>query len=77
MEVEHLISLKNDINQLIETVENEDEKLVLKYRYIQNLTWEEIGRKLHADRTTVYRCHNKAVKNLNFKIDIDKKILKC
>lgn len=63
-EVEELINFKNDINHLIETIENEDEKLVLKYRYIQNLTWEEIGRKLHADRTTLYRWHKKAIEKI-------------
>ena len=32
--------------------------------YIHNLTWEQIGDELHADRTTVYRWHNSALNHV-------------
>ena len=31
---------------------------------VYNLTWEQIGDELHADRTTVYRWHNSAVNHV-------------
>ena len=38
--------------------------MVLRYRYIHNMTWEKIGDVLLADRTTVYRWHNTAIRHV-------------
>ena len=60
-EVELLIELKNEIRVVITTVEDTDERMVLKYRYVHNYTWEQIGNELHADARTVRRWHGKAL----------------
>lgn len=60
-EVDQMVNLKEQIRVVIGKVENPDEQMVLRYRYIHNYTWEQIGRKLNADRTTVYRWHNTAL----------------
>ena len=50
------MELKKEIRVVITTVEDTDERMVLKYRYVHNYTWEQIGNELHADARTVRRC---------------------
>ena len=63
-EIDRLVELKEQIGTVFSTVADTDERMVLRYRYIHNMTWEQIGDKLYADRTTVYRWHNSAVRHL-------------
>ncbi|HBR01731.1 MAG TPA: flagellar biosynthesis protein FliA, partial [Ruminiclostridium sp.] len=41
-EVDRLVKLKTDIREAVNRMENVDEKLLLRYRYINFLNWEEI-----------------------------------
>lgn len=63
-EIDKLVDLKEQIRTVIDKVENPDEQMVLRYRYIHNWTWEHIGGTLNADRTTVYRWHNSALNHV-------------
>lgn len=63
-EVELLMELKKEIRVVITTVEDTDERMVLKYRYVHNYTWEQIGNELHADARTVRRWHGKALQHV-------------
>lgn len=60
-EIDMLVDLKNEIRNVIDTVSNTDERMVLRYRYIHNYTWEQIGDELGADSRTVRRWHGKAL----------------
>lgn len=60
-EIDLLVELKKEIRSVISTVEDTDERLVLRYRYVHNYTWEQIGNELHADSRTVRRWHGKAL----------------
>ena len=60
-DIDRLVELKKEIRSVITTVEDTDERLVLKYRYVHNYTWEQIGNELHADARTVRRWHGKAL----------------
>ena len=60
-EIDRLVDLKEQIRTVIDRVENPDEQMVLRYRYIHNWTWERIGNELHADARTVRRWHGKAL----------------
>ena len=60
-EVDLLVDLKDEIRAVITTVEDTDERMVLKYRYVHNYTWEQIGNELHANSRTVRRWHGKAL----------------
>lgn len=62
-EVEKLFSLKEQIRTVISEVKDADEQMVLQYRYIHNYSWERIGTEMSADRTTVYRWHNQALRH--------------
>lgn len=50
----------------IEKMENEDEKDILLYRYINLMKWEEIGEMMKYSRQQLHRIHSKAL--MNFKI---------
>lgn len=54
-EIDTLVCLKNQIRTVIEAVQNTDERLVLRYRYIHKCTWEQIGNELNADARTIRR----------------------
>lgn len=68
-EIDRLIDLKAQMREVIATASNADEQMVLRYRYIHNMTWEQIGDELHADRTTVYRWHNSALNHVTLPED--------
>ena len=63
-EIDRLVDLKAQMRGVIEAVSDPDVRMVLRYRYIHNMTWEKIGDVLHADRTTVYRWHNTAIRHV-------------
>lgn len=63
-EIEVMVGLKGQMHDVIAAVPDMDERLVLRYRYIHNMTWEQIGDELNADRTTVYRWHNRALRHV-------------
>lgn len=63
-EIDLLVELKKEMRGVISTVEDTDERLVLKYRYIHNYTWEQIGNELHADSRTVRRWHGSALQHV-------------
>lgn len=44
--------LENEIKSWIEQIEDSKIRQIVEYKYIDNLTWQQIGEKLHMDRTT-------------------------
>lgn len=63
-EIDLYVNLKDQIRDVIDTVENTDERMVLRYRYIHNYTWERIGEELLADARTVRRWHGQALNHV-------------
>ena len=63
-EIDTLVDLKEQMRDVIAGVENTDEQMVLRYRYIHNYTWEQIGDELNADKATVWRWHKTALSNV-------------
>ena len=63
-EIDKLVALKEQIRTVIDKVENPDEQMVLRYRYIHNMTWEQIGDELKADESTVRRWHRRALSSV-------------
>ena len=60
-EIDLLVNLKEEIRSVIDMVSNTDERMVLRYRYIHNYTWEQIVDVLGADSRTVRRWHGQAL----------------
>ena len=63
-EIDLLVELKGQIRDLIEKVPNTDEQMVLRYRYIHNMTWDQIGQEMYSDERTVRRWHRQALSHL-------------
>ena len=60
-EIDALVDLKSQMRDVIAAVQDTDERMVLRYRYIHNLTWEQIGNELNADKSTIRRWHGMAL----------------
>lgn len=60
-EIDTLVDLKQQMREVIAAVPDTDERMVLRYRYIHNLTWEQIGNELNADARTIRRWHGSAL----------------
>ena len=63
-EVNLFMDLKLQILETIEQLESIDEKLVLNYRYVKGLEWDEICSLLFASERTIFRWHGNALAKL-------------
>ena len=63
--VAYLVRRKDEINTAIDMLENRHEQLVLRYRYLDDCTWEEISRMLNVSLRTVHRIHGSALQNFS------------
>lgn len=61
---EDLKNLKAEAFLKIESLENEDYKMVLIMRYIKGMTWEKIADELYISRRTALRWHGLALESL-------------
>lgn len=60
-ETDGLVRIKDSIRSAINMIENHDEQMVLRYRYIHNMTWKQIGAKLNVSEKTIRRWHDNAL----------------
>lgn len=61
--IDKLVDLKTEINAAIDRMENVEERLLLKYRYLKNESWEDIAIDLNVSYRTVHRIHAAALRN--------------
>ena len=61
--INRLVDLRSEINTAIEMMENSEERLLLKYRYLKNESWEDISYELNVSYRTVHRIHASALNN--------------
>ena len=64
-EIDLFVNLKEEMRTVIGSVDNPNEQMVLRYRYIHNYTWDKIGIELNADSRTIRRWHGKALSHVN------------
>ena len=60
-EIDLLVDLKEQIRGVIAAVPDTDERMVLSYRYVHNLTWEQISDELNESVSTGKRRHKSAL----------------
>lgn len=60
-EMSVLLELKQQIRDVISQVDKPEHQMIMKYRYIHNMSWSKIGETLSADIRTVQRWHDKAI----------------
>ena len=61
--IDRLVDLKTEINAAIDKLEDVEERLLLKYRYLKNESWEDIAMDLNVSYRTVHRIHAAALRN--------------
>ena len=59
--MEELFRVKTEVMSVIDNIENDNLRVVLKLRYIDSLSWGEIAEKIYASDKTVRRWHNQAL----------------
>ncbi len=59
-----LLAFKQEMCEVIDSVDDLNERMVLYYRYIGNESWQDIGKRLFVDERTVRRWHNKALSHV-------------
>lgn len=67
-EINKSITLQKEIHNLIEEMEDTQEKMILRLRYIESLKWEKIAEELNYSSVQVYRIHKKALKSFEEKM---------
>lgn len=63
--VAYLVELKEEVNAAIDKLEDRDEQLLLRYRYLDNFTWEEISHMLNVSLRSVHRIHSMALQHFS------------
>ncbi len=60
-----LVKLKAEISRAIDRLSNREERMVLRYRYLNDCSWEEISTLMNVSERTVYRIHGTALQNFS------------
>lgn len=63
-ELEHCITLKNEIWDTINAVSNDDERLLLRLRYIEFMKWTDISLEMRYSERRIFKIHGQALKNV-------------
>ena len=63
-EIDKYVDLKAQIHTMLRQVTDVNQQMVLRYRYIHNYSWEQIGEELLAGRRTVIRWRDEALEQL-------------
>lgn len=63
-DLEKLYALKLEIRTTINKVENADEKLLLRCRYLNFMSWDDICEEMNVSIRTVHRIHHNALENV-------------
>lgn len=59
------MKLRIDIKNKIEEIEDIDRRIVLSYRYIDNLKFDDIAEKMNFSVRTVFYLYDKGIKDIN------------
>lgn len=62
--VDLLYKVKEDIEKALYTVKDDTLRVLLRYRYINGLTWEKIAVNMHYTYQWVCKLHGEALRNL-------------
>lgn len=60
-----LVKLKAEISRAIDRLSNREERMVLRCRYLNDYSWEEISALMNVSERTVYRIHGTALQNFS------------
>lgn len=63
-DIDQLTDTRREILEAIQTVKDEKLQLLLEYRYIDGMTWEQIAVRMEYSYMHICRLHGKALSNL-------------
>ncbi len=63
-DIDRLVAIRDGIKTIIEAVEDDRERLLLQYRYLDGRTFEEIAVQMHYSWRQIHRLHSRALTNL-------------
>lgn len=66
-QVSEYVAYKRKLIKAIDLHKDEKERLLLRLRYIEYLTWEEISDKMNYSARQIYRLHKQALKNFEMR----------
>lgn len=64
-ETDGLFKIKEDIRTVIGEVKNQDEQMLLRYKYVHFYSWEKIKEEMHYGHTWVNTLHGRALKSVD------------
>lgn len=63
-DTEKMLRLKLEIRTVINDVQDNEQKLALKYRYLNFMSWDDVAEKLNVSKRTAIRIHDIAIQNI-------------
>ena len=63
-DVDRLVAIRDGIKTIIEAVEDDRERLLLQYRYLDGWTFEKIAVEMNYSWRQIHRLHSRALSNL-------------
>lgn len=63
-EIDTLQTIRQEIREALNQLEDESLKLLMEYRYIDGMTWEQVAVKMHYSYMQICRLHGKALKTI-------------
>jgi len=63
-DIERLLALKLEIRETINAVQDNEERLLLKYRYLNFMSWEDVCSYMQVSMRTAHRIHAAALANV-------------
>lgn len=62
-QITQLYDFQVELSEKIDKMKDPNEKLVLRYRYVLNLTWDQIADKMCYSLMNIHRIHKRALNN--------------
>jgi len=63
-DIDRLVAIREGIKTIIEAVEDDRERLLLQYRYLDGWTFEKIAVEMNYSWRQIHRLHSRALSNL-------------
>ena len=63
-DIDRLVAIRDGIKTIIEAVEDDRERLLLQYRYLDGKTFEKIAVEMNYSWRQIHRLHSKALTNV-------------
>ena len=70
-EIDEMQIARKEIRETLNQLEDENLKLLMEYRYIDGMTWEQIAVKMHYGFQWVCKLHGRALNRLRIKEAIE------